>query len=109
MKLRLPTLPVRVVRTRELDELREQADRTLAATVHCAAALFSLQTVHADRAQVIDRLDEVADDLQIHVLRRARAVQLLQEIDPTGLPETAAAQILTAREALIRGGEEVTA
>lgn len=109
MKLRLPTLPVRIVRTCELNELREQAECTLAATVNCAAALFSLQTVHADRAQVIDRLDEVADDLQIHVLRRARAVQLLQEIDSTGLPEAAAAQILTAREALIQGGEEVTA
>ncbi|MBZ3918118.1 hypothetical protein [Streptomyces acidiscabies] len=106
MKLRFP---VRVVRTRELDELREQADRTLAATVHCAAALFALQTVHGDRAQTLRHLDLVVDDLQVHILRRARAAQLLQEIDPTGLPEAAAAQILTAREALIRGGEEVTA
>lgn len=105
MKLRLP---VRVVRTRELDELREKADRTLAATVHCAAALFALQIVHGDRARTLSHLDQVVDDLQVHILRRARAAQLLQEIDPTGLPEAAAAQIRIAREALIRGGEEVT-
>lgn len=105
MKLRLP---IRVVRTRALDELREKADATDAATVHCAAALFALQIVHGDRARTLDHLDQVVDDLQVHILRRARAAQLLQEIDPTGLPDAAAAQILTAREALIRGGEEVT-
>lgn len=106
MKLRLP---IRVIRTRELDELRKKAGAADNATVHCAAALFALQTVHGDRAQTLRHLDLVVDDLQVHILRRARAAQLLQEIDPTGLPEAVAAQIITAREALIRGGEEVTA
>ncbi len=106
MKLRSP---IRVVRTRTLDELREKADATDTATVHSAAALFALQTVHGDRDQVLKLLDGIVDDLQVHILRRHLAVELLQEIDPTGLPHEVAEQIRIAREALVRGGEEVTA
>ncbi|MFI1568496.1 hypothetical protein ACH4ZX_36675 [Streptomyces sp. NPDC020490] len=103
MKLRFP---FRVVRTSVLDELREKADAADTATVHCAAALFALQTVHSDRDQVLERLDGIVDDLQVHILRRHLAVELLQEIDPTELPHEVAEHIRTAREALIRGGEE---
>jgi hypothetical protein len=106
MKLRSP---IRIVRTRTLDELSKKADATDTATVHCAAALFALQTVHGDRFQVLERLDGIVDDLQVHILRRHLAVELLQEIDPTELPHEVAEQIRIAREALIRGGEEVTA
>lgn len=106
MKLRSP---IRVVRTRMLDELREKADATDTATVHTVAALFALQTVHGDRDRVQQLLDGIADDLQIYILRRHLAVELLQAIDTTGLPHEAAEQIRTAREALVRGGEEVTA
>ncbi|MFK4694222.1 hypothetical protein [Streptomyces pristinaespiralis] len=106
MKLRFP---VRIVGTRTLEELREKADGADLLAVHCAAALFSLGIVHSDRDQVLERLDGIVDDLQVHILRRALAADLLQEIDPIGLPREAAEQIRTAREALIRGGEEVTA
>jgi hypothetical protein len=101
--------PIRIVRTRTLNELREKADATDSATVHSAAALFALQVVHGDRDQVLERLDGIVDDLQVHILRRHLAVELLQEIDPTGLPYEVAEQIRIAREALVRGGEEVTA
>jgi hypothetical protein len=107
MKLRFP--PVCIVRARTLEELREKADGADLLAVHCAAALFSLEIVHSDRDQVLKHLDGIVDDLQVHILRRALAVELLQEIDPTGLPNEVAEQIRTAREALIRGGEEVTA
>lgn len=106
MKLRLP---ISIISTRALDELREKADSVDTATVHYAAALFALQAVHGDRDQVLERLDAIVDDLQVHILRRHLAVELLQEIDPTVLPHEVAEQIRIAREALIRGGEEVTA
>lgn len=106
MKLRSP---IRIVRTRTLDELREKADGADTLAVHHAAALFALQTVHGDRDQVLKRLDGIAYDLQIHILRRHLAVELLQEIDPIGLPHEVAEQIRIAHEALTRGGEEVTA
>ncbi|MET8945441.1 hypothetical protein ABZX30_18110 [Streptomyces sp. NPDC004542] len=106
MKLRFP---IRVVLARTLDELREKADGVDTATVHCAAALFALQTVRGERDQVLERLDGIVDDLQIHLLRRHLAVELLQEIDPTELPHEVAEQIHIAREALIRGGEEAAA
>ncbi|MGW3200086.1 hypothetical protein ACWDBD_37080 [Streptomyces sp. NPDC001118] len=106
MKLRSP---LRLVRTSTLDELRAKADAVDTATVNCAAALFALKTVHGDRDQVLKRLDEIADDLQVHILRRALAVGQLAEIDLTGLPHEVAEQIRTAREALVQGGEGVSA
>ncbi|MGW7007213.1 hypothetical protein ACWGCW_31515 [Streptomyces sp. NPDC054933] len=96
--------PFRIVRTTTLDELR---DDTLWLAAGQAAALFVLQRTQAQKDNALADVDQAVDDLQVHILRRALAVELLQEI--TDVPPEAAVQIRNACDALIRGGEAVPA
>ncbi|MDN3262912.1 hypothetical protein QWJ26_24510 [Streptomyces sp. CSDS2] len=100
-----PRFPFRVVRTRTLDELQAKADAADGGALLAAAALIALQVGQVERERVLEHLDGITDDLQVHILRRALAVELLTGIDTRQMP---AEQIRIAREALVRGGEEVT-
>ncbi|MEK8175053.1 hypothetical protein NKH77_56145 [Streptomyces sp. M19] len=74
-------LPIRIVRTRTLDALWAKADWADSVDAHYAAALYGLRAAHEDNRRVLERLDEVTDDLQVHILRASHADKLLAEID----------------------------
>ncbi|TLQ38996.1 hypothetical protein [Streptomyces marianii] len=109
--------PIRLVRASVLDELREKADQADALqtvadeaglqAVHFAATQLALQMTQIDKARALENLDQAVDDLQVHILRRARAIELLQQIHD--VPPEAAEHIRLACDALIRGGEVVPA
>ncbi|MEU6965073.1 hypothetical protein [Streptomyces chrestomyceticus] len=110
------TANVRLVPAGVLDDLRRRAalgdavqqvvQETKVLATHHAATLFALRTTvqRADTATAY--LNAATDDLTVAVLRRTRAVCLLEAIDTTGLPPAAAAQIRIACRVLEYGGEE---
>ncbi|PBC72398.1 hypothetical protein BX261_7272 [Streptomyces sp. 2321.6] len=95
-----------LMQEQELKVLRRKArhadEDTLAVVVRAAAALFNLRLAQ-------QRIDDLADQAQVLILRRSLAIELLHEIDHSQLPPEAAEQIRIAIDALVRGGEVVKA
>ncbi|MFJ9412505.1 hypothetical protein [Streptomyces sp. NPDC101393] len=95
-----------LMQERELKVLRRKArhadEDTLAVVVRAAAALFALR-------QARQRIDALADQAQVLILRRSLAIELLNEINPAQLPPEAAEQIRITIDALVRGGEVANA
>ncbi|MEW1926366.1 hypothetical protein [Streptomyces sp. NPDC088360] len=123
--------PFRLVRTAELQELRDAAascdihaeeatelerrlrglEADLIGAFHLISGLRGqLAWVHQRTAVLAgeSHVDALLDEVQVHILRRALAIELLQEIDPGQLPPEVAEQIRLACEALTRGGEVVS-